>query len=208
VIFRAMAFLVALCAPALLLGCSGQQAQPYPTHVAFRPPEGFSGTGHLTPRTIYSIGVPPLHNVTSQAVHLRSVTLTQTSSALRPISYHAYSYRTSGGGVIAAYGDLAKNCPSKYVVQPVASVTVQPKADAASFIVVTLDPSRAGTSSDPSDCSIPSAGASKYSLNTSLLASPCLYTQAQCSPATTSSSARRQLRSNVLRLDLVPWNSP
>jgi hypothetical protein len=145
VIFRAMAFLVALCAPALLLGCSGQQAQPYPTHVAFRPPEGFSGTGHLTPRTIYSIGVPPLHNVTSQAVHLRSVTLTQTSSALRPISYHAYSYRTSGGGIIAAYGDLAKNCPSKYVVQPVASVTVQPKADAASFIVVTLDPSRAGT---------------------------------------------------------------
>jgi hypothetical protein len=143
--FSLAPLLLAVCASMALVSCSSTASSQDLRRAVFRVPQGFSGTAHMTSGTIYTVGVPPLHNLTKQAVHLRSVRLTRTGPYVHVLSYHAYSYRAAGGGVIAAYGDLPLNCPKRFNPDPISRVTIQPKADAGSFVLVTFVIQQVGT---------------------------------------------------------------
>ena len=106
---------------------------------------GLQVSGPAPVHEILDLGLPPIHNMSSSTVRLRSVQIVSLPAAIRVQSVRAYKWRQVGAGWLQnAFGDLPKQCPREYTPQPLTEVVTKPRSDSSWMVVIALTISKPG----------------------------------------------------------------
>lgn len=138
--------------PALVLitllaaGCGGQQGAGSSQRTVFAMPTGFSNGGPASIRRILNLGLPELHNDTSDSVRIRAVQLVGPGRFLHLLGVVAYPISQLHGVTVDSAGDLPKECPSQFgSPQPVTAAVTGPHSDSSWTVMIALRITRPGT---------------------------------------------------------------
>lgn len=144
--FRGGAPLTAAVAVIVVAAATGGCATGTPDgeRVVFAVQRGVKVSGPIHRDEILSVGVPPLQNVSSQPVRIRSVQWVDQPAVTHVLNIYAYNARQTHGWVNSLEGDLPVSCPKQYRPRLPRLLTIPAHTSSDWYIVIAFTISKLG----------------------------------------------------------------
>ena len=123
-------------------GCSTGAANRQ--QVVFAVQRGVSEGGPTNRDEVNDVGVPPLHNISGQPVHVRSVQWVGQPAAVHILNVYAYNARQTRGWVNSMVGELPVACPEQYRPSQPSSLNIPAHTESDWYLVIAFTISKLG----------------------------------------------------------------